>query len=86
MTTPPPRPRRTAPDLYVTVRGDLALVRGPGAERAVRMALVEGAASWSRSGRGWVIEAADVPDVLAWAQSSRLLAVISQEQAPGGAA
>ena len=84
MKPPPARPRKSAPDLYVTIRGALALLRGPEAERATRVALGDGAGTWSRSGRGWVIAAGAVPDVLAWAQASRLLAAVSQDR-PGEA-
>ena len=65
------------PDVYVTVRGDLALVRGWAAERAVRMTSGDVLAPWSDAGRGWVIDAATVPDVVAYCQSSRWLVVIS---------
>lgn len=66
----------TAPALTVTVRGPVAIVRGPLAHR-VRL-VVAPDATWSRSGRGYVIPAAAVPDALAYAQSRHALAVLTR--------
>jgi hypothetical protein len=64
------------PAIFVTVRGSLALVRGYEAERACRMISQAGPA-WSDNGRGWVISADAIPDLLAYAQAHHLLAVVS---------
>jgi hypothetical protein len=72
------------PTVYVTIRGDLALVRGDDAERVATMVCTD--PPWSRSGRGWVIPAAAAVDVVAYAQSAHLLAVVSdvtEDQAVG---
>ena len=66
------------PAVYVTLRGDLALVRGVEAERAAHLVSPpENLPQWSPGGRGWVIPAALVSDVLAYAQDAHLLAVVS---------
>jgi hypothetical protein len=65
----------SAPSIYVTIRGDRALVRGPEAGRAVQMTQDE--PTWSRGGRGWVISSASVPDLVAYAQVAHLLLVVS---------
>ncbi len=67
---------RGGPSIYVTVRGDLALVRGWEAERGVRM-ISDVSLGWSDAGRGWVIPASAVADLLAYGQQNHLLIVVS---------
>jgi hypothetical protein len=68
--------RGAGPSIYVTVRGDRALVRGWEAERGVRM-VTEQPLQWSDAGRGWVVPAATVADLLAYSQLHHLLVVVS---------
>jgi hypothetical protein len=70
--------KATGPSLYITIRGDRALVRGTDAERVCRMVSTDGP-RWSDGGRGWVITAATVADVLAYSQAAHLLAVVSDQ-------
>lgn len=88
MTTPPElpraawrssRPKDKGPDLFVTLRGGKALVRGRVADD-IRM-LVCPDALWSRGGRGWVVTAGQAEDVLAYCQSLRLLVIVTDEEA-----
>ena len=72
--------RRTGrrPWLWVTVdqRRGLALVRGEDAAHAVRMVVPNGKANWSTIGRGLVVPARYVPDLVAYGQSRRELVVV----------
>lgn len=75
------------PWLFVTVdeAHGLALVRG---EEAGRVALLVSPDTprWSRRGRGWVIAASRVADVLAYAQTRHEVVVISHRDRRGDAA
>jgi hypothetical protein len=73
--------RRAGPWLVITVdrERELALVRGPGAERAVYLvspADFEWAPQWSPSRRGWVVPESAVADLVALAQADKQLAVV----------
>jgi len=65
--------------LFITLdqRG-IALLRGDGAHQAVQALGLT--ATWSRFGRGWVLEHRHVPDVVAYAQSRHELAVVSNRR------
>jgi hypothetical protein len=71
----PGRIVRAGPDLYLTVHGERLLARGAEAQHACRM--VGGDPRWSDRGRGWVVGSRFLPDLLAWAQSGHLLAIVS---------
>lgn len=70
-----------SPSLFVTVDADrgLALVRGPSA-RQVTWLLAGDVRRWSRSGRGWVVPAAAVPDIRTYGEEFRELCVVSQRK------
>ena len=72
-----PRTRRR-PWLWVLVdhgRG-LALVRGEDAAHVIRSVVPDGQATWSTTGRGLVIPAHHVPDLVAHGQARRQLVVV----------
>jgi hypothetical protein len=71
---------RGGPQLYVTLRTNNALVRGSEAQHICRQVGAE--PTWSDYGRGWVIPADKAHDVLAYAQSSHMLAVVTDETPP----
>jgi hypothetical protein len=61
----------------VTLRKTKALVRGSEAQHICRQ--VGADPTWSDYGRGWVIPADKAADALAYAQSSHMLAVVTDE-------
>lgn len=65
------------PAARITVRGGVALVKGWGAQHACRQ--VGADPRWSDTGRGWVVEARFVPDVVAFVQMGHGFAVVSDE-------
>jgi hypothetical protein len=67
------------PPLVATVRGELMLLRGQEAERSSRLIDAAGR-QWSPSGRGWVVSAALLADLLALAQADHFFVVISEER------
>jgi hypothetical protein len=68
---------RGGPVVYINVRDTVALVRGP---EAYAVASKVADPIYSKSGRGWCIPATAVDDALAYCESSRLLAVVSDER------
>ena len=83
--------RMSGPDLWLTIRGTRLLLRGWESNRAARYVACDLEDScradaewsepctpqWSDLGRGYVLPASHMPDALAYAQSHRLLAVVS---------
>jgi hypothetical protein len=67
------------PGLFVTVREPKLLLRGEEAERTARLLADGSGPAWSRRGRGWVLESDRLPDVLAFASTGHILAVVSDE-------
>ncbi len=70
------RRHRRGPDYVIAIKADRALVKGWEAMHACQQ--VSADPRWSAMGRGWVVESRYVPDLLAYAQANRLLAVLSE--------
>ena len=68
------RSKRRGPQLFVYVRGDVALVTG---DDALAIASRVADPEWSPAGRGWVIPAVNAADVVAYATEAHMLAVLS---------
>lgn len=66
----------SGPDLYLAVRAGKLLLRGTHAQHCA-ITISNEQHEWSNLGRGWVVDSDLLPDALAYAQSSHLLAVVS---------
>jgi hypothetical protein len=55
-------------------------LRGDGARDAIETLTLK--ATWSRGGRGWVVDARHVADVVAYCESRRELCVVSDRRPP----
>ena len=77
---------KRGPWLFVTVdaRHGVALLRGDGAHDTVKTLSLE--ATWSKFGRGWVVDARHVADVVAYCESRHELVVVSNRRPPETAA
>ena len=72
---------KRGPDLHATIRGELLLLKGWHAQRCASMVAPDyQPAEFSPAGSGWVIPASCLPDVLAYAQSAHLLAVVTDQR------
>ena len=73
---------RRGPWLFVTVddQRSVALLRGDGAHDVIKTLSLK--ATWSRGGRGWVVDVKHVADVVAFAQYRHELAVVSERRPP----
>jgi hypothetical protein len=73
---------RRGPRVYVTVDADhdIALLRGDGARDVILSLALE--APWSTGGRGWVVDAGRVADVVALCEHRHQLCVVSNRRPP----
>lgn len=72
---------RRGPDLHLTIRGDLMLLKGWEAQRCARLVAPDyQPAQFSPSGSGWVLPVHHLGDVLAYAQSCSLFAVVTDQR------
>jgi hypothetical protein len=74
--------RGRGPWLYITVddHRNVLLLRGDGARDAIETLALE--ATWSRGGRGWVVDVKHVADVVAFCEYRHQLVVVSNRRPP----